>query len=109
MDNKNIENGYGNYDFKDTIDATSYSNRKEIIQSSTKFSSDCIKTLTLCNTQSITLTQNENNLNIKHLNLLTFKVTPCLNSTCKNIKMCPFYHNETDRRRSLVHFKYVSE
>lgn len=87
----------------------SYSSRKELLKSSTKFENECIKTLTLCNRQSVLLSKTPKRGLIKHLNLLTFKIYQCKDAQCKNQKNCPYFHSSLDRRRSLVHMKYISD
>lgn len=90
------------------LEAGSMSSRKELLQSTTKFMNENLSTLTLCNAKSSSLI-NEDQKEIKHLNLLCFKINKCEKSCCSDIKYCPYFHSEVDRRRSLIYYKYVSD
>lgn len=84
------------------------SSRKDLLQSTAKFTNDNLSTLTLCNAKSASLTK-ENQAEIKHLNLLNFKIFKCDKGTCSDMKNCLYFHSELDRRRSLIKHKYVSD
>lgn len=84
-------------------------NRKELLQSTTKFSSDAQSSLTLCTKKSKTLVPKPERLSITHLNLNSFKVFLCKESNEHNKKTCLYFHDQTDRRRSLTTYTYVSD
>lgn len=105
--NYHKQRGIGSHE---VIDNTSYKSRKELLKSSTKFANDSVNTLTLCNKTNEILTKKKKRREIiRHLNLLSFKVFPCKDPTCKNSKKCLYFHSNSDRRRSMINFKYVSE
>ena len=63
------------------------SSRKELLQSTTKFTNDNLSTLTLCTTRASPLMA-ENHAEIKHLNLLNFKIFKCEKQSCGDQKNC---------------------
>ncbi len=54
---------------------------------------------------SLQLSQNKSI--IKHLNLDKFKTELCKNENCDNIKLCPYYHSNSDKRRNISEVKYL--
>ena len=90
------------------VESGSLSSRKDLLQSTTKFMNENLSMLTLCNAKSTSFGK-EDQREIKHLNLLYFKITKCDKPNCSDIKNCPLYHSDSDRRRSLMYCKYVSD
>lgn len=87
---------------------SSLSSKKDLLQSTTKFTNESLCKMTLCNTKSTPLIS-ESKDEIKHLNLLNFKVYRCEKTNCADLKSCPYFHSGADRRRDMIRHKYVSD
>jgi hypothetical protein len=87
------------------------SSRKELLKSTTKFSNDALSTLTLCTKKyySHMSPPRSHQTFTKYVNLLTFKVYPCPETVPHSTKKCLYYHSDTDRRRNIAKFKYISD